>query len=84
MLHKRAEQEAQEGFYIRSRQECDKAFRKWLRKKYEEAKKIKADEKQRAKIHRLAARRSRKSRVLASAVRQSNAFRYVDYYGYRY
>ena len=37
-----------------------------------------------ARVHRLLARKSRKSQQLARAIKQAMAFKYVDYYGYRY
>lgn len=84
LLKRRQEKEQTDGFYIRSRQECDQAFKEWLKRKNLEAKRHRQEEKQRARMHRLAARKSRKSLALAKAIKQSNAFKYVDYYGYRF
>lgn len=84
LLAKRQEQEANEGLIIRSRDDCDKAFRDWLRRKNTDLKRARAAEKQKAKMMRIMARKARKTQALTKAVRQSNAFRYVDYYGYRF
>lgn len=84
LLKRREEQEAHDGYYVRSREDCDKAFRQWLKHKAHEARKARAAERMKAKLHRLAARRTRKSTTLAKAIRESQSFRYVDYYGYRF
>ncbi|XP_060085594.1 coiled-coil domain-containing protein 181-like [Ylistrum balloti] len=84
LLAKRQEQEASEGLIIRSRDDCDKAFRDWLRRKNTDLKRARAVEKQKAKMMRIMARKARKTQALTKAVRQSNSFRYVDYYGYRF
>lgn len=57
---------------------------RWLKKKNLEAKRHRQEEKQRARMHRLAARKSRKSIALAKAIKQTSSFKYVDYYGYRF
>ncbi|XP_021355282.1 coiled-coil domain-containing protein 181-like [Mizuhopecten yessoensis] len=84
LLSKRQEQETNEGLIIRSRDDCDKAFRDWLRRKSTDLKRARAIERQKARMMRIAARKARKTQALTKAVRQSNAFRYVDYYGYRF
>jgi hypothetical protein len=61
-----------------------KKFCRWLKRKNMETKRHRIEERQRARMHRLAARKSRKSLALAKAIKQSNAFKYVDYYGYRF
>ncbi len=57
---------------------------RWLKKKNQDTKKDKKDDKQRQRIHKLMVRRTRKAVALARAIKQSQSFRYVDYYGYRY
>ena len=57
---------------------------RWLKKKNQESQKSKKDDKQQQRIHKLIVRRTRKAVQLARAIKQSQAFRYVDYYGYRY
>ncbi|VDI22950.1 Hypothetical predicted protein, partial [Mytilus galloprovincialis] len=84
LLKRRQEKEQTDGFIIRSRTDCDQAFRGWLKRKNLEAKRHRQEEKQLARMHRLAARKTRKSLALAKAIKQSNAFKYVDYYGYRF
>ncbi|PVD28137.1 hypothetical protein C0Q70_10722 [Pomacea canaliculata] len=84
LLKKRQEQEIQEGYYIRSREECDKAYREWLRKKYAEVLKQRSAEKQRNKTYRILMRKTRKNAMMVRSIHQAQAFRYVDYYGYRY
>ena len=59
-------------------------FYRWLKHKAHEARKARAAERMKARLHRLAARRSRKSTTLAKAIKDSQSFRYVDYYGYRF
>ena len=57
---------------------------RWLRKKNSEIRKLRADEMNRNRVARLMSRRSRKSQQLAQAMTHAQAFKYVDYYGYRY
>lgn len=57
---------------------------RWMRQKAIDARKARAAERQKAKLQRLAARRARKSISLSKSIRESNSFRYVDYYGYRF
>lgn len=83
-LQKREQKEYDEGWYVRPREECDRAYREWLKRKNAEIKRQREEDKQRARIHRLWLRRSRKSQQLAKAIKQAQAFRYVDYYGYRF
>uniref|UniRef100_A0A1I8HPL5 Coiled-coil domain-containing protein 181 n=1 Tax=Macrostomum lignano TaxID=282301 RepID=A0A1I8HPL5_9PLAT len=68
---------------IHSPEECRKAFRSWLKRKEEQRRQEEKLERQRARITRLALRRSRKSQALASALLAANSYRYMDYYGYR-
>ncbi|XP_025097933.1 coiled-coil domain-containing protein 181-like isoform X4 [Pomacea canaliculata] len=84
LLKKRQEQEIQEGYYIRSREECDKAYREWLRKKYAEVLKQRSAEKQRNKTYRILMRKTRKNAMMVRSIHQAQAFRYVDYYGGEY
>ncbi|KAK7503064.1 hypothetical protein BaRGS_00005690, partial [Batillaria attramentaria] len=84
LLKKREEQEMKDGYYVRSREECDKAYKEWLKQKYAEIRRQRAAERQRVKAFRSQARRTRKQQMMARALRQSQAFRYVDYYGYRF
>ncbi|XP_062605607.1 coiled-coil domain-containing protein 181-like isoform X2 [Saccostrea cucullata] len=76
LLKKREEMESTDGFYIRSRQECDQAFRQWLRQKNAEIRKKRATERQAIKLQRLMARRSKKANTLRRAVVFSDAFRF--------
>ncbi|XP_070190685.1 coiled-coil domain-containing protein 181-like isoform X2 [Littorina saxatilis] len=84
LLKKREEQEIKDGYYVRSREECDMAYKEWLKQKYAELKRQKIAEKQRVRSFRSQFRRTRKQQMMVRAVRQSQAFRYVDYYGYRF
>ncbi|XP_048767786.2 coiled-coil domain-containing protein 181-like isoform X2 [Ostrea edulis] len=84
LLKKREEMESTDGFYIRSRQECDQAFRQWIKKKSSESRKARFMEQQQHRLSRLAARKTRKNLSNLKAMKQSNSFVYVDYYGYRY
>ncbi|XP_052810804.1 coiled-coil domain-containing protein 181-like isoform X12 [Mya arenaria] len=84
LLKRRQEQEMHDGYFIRSRDDCEKAYKQWLKHKAMEARKARAAERQKAKLQRLAARRARKSISLSKSIRESNSFRYVDYYGYRF
>ena len=59
-------------------------YYRWLKKKREDSRNTKVLEKQRVRIHKLMVRRSHKALQLARAIRQSQSFNYVDYYGYRY
>ncbi|XP_060581215.1 coiled-coil domain-containing protein 181-like [Ruditapes philippinarum] len=63
---------------------CDKSFFRWLKHKAIEARKARSAERNKAKLQRLAARRSRKSISLSKSIREAQSFRYVDYYGYRF
>ncbi|XP_013404625.1 coiled-coil domain-containing protein 181 isoform X2 [Lingula anatina] len=83
-LETREEKETQEGYYLSPREECDKAFRAWLRKKNAEARMVNQAYRQRTRMHQLLARKSRKSQQLAKAINAAQAYRYVDYYGYRF
>ncbi|KAH3727029.1 hypothetical protein DPMN_052954 [Dreissena polymorpha] len=84
LLKRRQEQEMHDGYYVRSREECEKAYKLWLKQKAIDARKARAAERAKAKLQRLAARRARKSISLSKSIRESNSFRYVDYYGYRF
>ncbi|XP_045197008.1 coiled-coil domain-containing protein 181-like isoform X2 [Mercenaria mercenaria] len=84
LLKRRQDQEMHEGYYVRSREECEKAYKQWLKHKAIEARKARAAERNKAKLQRLAARRSRKSISLSKSIREAQSFRYVDYYGYRF
>ena len=57
---------------------------RWLKKKNQDSKKAKKQEVARLRINKLLIRRTRKAMQLVRAIRQSQSFRYVDYYGYRY
>lgn len=76
LLKRRQEMESTEGFYVRSRQECDQAFRQWLRQKNAEIRKSRANERQKIKLQRLMARRSRKANNIRRAIVFSDAFRF--------
>ncbi|KAI8498481.1 hypothetical protein Bbelb_236830 [Branchiostoma belcheri] len=52
-IEEQRKREQEEGFYLRAREDCDKAYKQ-------------------------------KSQELSQAIRQAQAFRYVDYYGYRF
>ena len=56
----------------------------WLKKKNADLRKARQEEMAKARVHKLLARKSRKSQQLAHAIKQAQAFKYVDYYGYRY
>ncbi|XP_074649596.1 iron-sulfur clusters transporter ABCB7, mitochondrial-like [Tubulanus polymorphus] len=83
-LERQRQREIQSMYFIRERQECDKAFKQWLKKKNSDKQKEIQSSRQKARIHSLASRRSRKSQALARAIKQAQAFRYVDYYGYKF
>jgi len=55
-----------------------------LKKKNQELRRQRQADKQRGRVHILLNRRSRSAVALAKAIRQSQSFQYVDYYGYRY
>ncbi|XP_064629187.1 coiled-coil domain-containing protein 181-like isoform X2 [Lineus longissimus] len=75
--------EVQDGYYYRTRKDCDKAYKAWLKKKNADMKNSKDYKKKKQSIAMLYLRRSRKSQALARAIQYSHSFRYVDYYGYR-
>ena len=75
--------EHDEGWYLRERRDCNRAFRVWLRNKNEMARKAKENE---MKVRRKSIRemrRARKAQKLLEKIRESQQMKYVDYYGYR-
>uniref|UniRef100_A0A1I8HJC0 Coiled-coil domain-containing protein 181 n=1 Tax=Macrostomum lignano TaxID=282301 RepID=A0A1I8HJC0_9PLAT len=66
-----------------SQEDCRRAFKQWLRRKEEQRRQEEKLERQRARITRLALRRSRKSQALANALMAADSYRYLDYHGYR-
>ncbi|XP_056013653.1 coiled-coil domain-containing protein 181-like isoform X4 [Ostrea edulis] len=76
LLKKREEMESTDGFYIRSRQECDQAFRQWLKLKNAEIRKKRSNERQKVKLQRLMVRRSRRANLLRRSIVFSDAFRF--------
>ena len=59
-------------------------FSRWLKKKNADVRRQQSLERQRSKMYRVQVKRSRKTQALVRALKESQAFRYVDYYGYRY
>lgn len=55
-----------------------------MKKKKAQAAEERNQTEEKARLHTLLARKSRKSRQLASALRHAQTFRYIDYYGYRF
>lgn len=62
-------------------QDC---YCRWIKKKSSESRKARFMEQQQHRLSRLAARKTRKNLSNLKAMKQSNSFVYVDYYGYRY
>ncbi|XP_067675742.1 coiled-coil domain-containing protein 181-like isoform X2 [Haliotis asinina] len=84
LLKHREDQEMKDGYQTVSRDECDRAFKEWIKKKNIESRKLKAVERQKNRSARISAKRSRRSASLLRAIRNSQSFQYVDYYGYRF
>ncbi|XP_046327112.2 coiled-coil domain-containing protein 181-like isoform X2 [Haliotis rufescens] len=84
LLKHRQDQEMKDGYQTVSRDECDKAFKEWIKKKNVESRKMKVVERQKSRSARISAKRSRRSASLLRAIRNSQSFQYVDYYGYRF
>lgn len=84
LLHRRQQQEKMEGYFMRPREECEQAFKEWLKKKNADLRRQQSLERQKSKMYRVQVKRSRKTQALVRALKESQAFRYVDYYGYRY
>ncbi|XP_046553859.1 LOW QUALITY PROTEIN: coiled-coil domain-containing protein 181-like [Haliotis rubra] len=84
LLQHREDQEMKDGYQTVSRDECDRAFKEWVKKKNIESRKLKAVERQKSRSARISAKRSRRSASLLRAIRNSQSFQYVDYYGYRF
>ncbi|XP_019647757.1 PREDICTED: coiled-coil domain-containing protein 181-like isoform X1 [Branchiostoma belcheri] len=83
-IEEQRKREQEEGFYLRAREDCDKAYKQWLRRKNKEIQEEKMATKKKKKRLKSSERKSRKSQELSQAIRQAQAFRYVDYYGYRF
>ncbi|XP_035686135.1 coiled-coil domain-containing protein 181-like isoform X1 [Branchiostoma floridae] len=83
-IEEQRKREQEEGFYLRAREDCDKAYKQWLRRKNKEIQQEKVATKKKKKRLKSSERKSRKSQELSQAIRQAQAFRYVDYYGYRF
>ncbi|ESO89154.1 hypothetical protein LOTGIDRAFT_229064 [Lottia gigantea] len=79
LLKRRQQQEMKEGFVVHNREDCEKNFRRWLRRKNAEIRRKKNAERQKMRYLRLASRKSRKSQALARAINQSQSYKYVDY-----
>ena len=75
--------EHDEGWYLRERRDCNKAFRLWLRNKNEMARKAKVHESRVRKQSIREMRRARKEQKLMEKIREAQQLKYVDYYGYR-
>ena len=57
---------------------------RWLRKKNKDSRRQHVLDKHRTQIGQLLGRRTHTALAIARAMRQSQSFHYVDYYGYRY
>ncbi|RUS83011.1 hypothetical protein EGW08_009248, partial [Elysia chlorotica] len=80
LLQRRQQQERMEGYFMRPREECEQAFKEWLKKKNADLRRQQSLERQRSKLYRVQVKRSRKTQALVRALKESQAFRYVDYY----
>ncbi|XP_078493343.1 coiled-coil domain-containing protein 181-like [Ciona intestinalis] len=76
--------EIDEGWYIRERAECRKAFRQWLRKKNEAARQAQMQDKLLRRQSLKQAREARRAQKLLESIRESQQMKYVEYYGYRF
>ncbi|CAH1228905.1 CCDC181 [Branchiostoma lanceolatum] len=83
-IEEQRKREQEQGFYLRAREDCDKAYKQWLRRKNKEIQQEQMATKKKKKRLKSSERKSRKSQELSQAIRQAQAFRYVDYYGYRF
>ncbi|GFN93683.1 coiled-coil domain-containing protein 181 [Plakobranchus ocellatus] len=84
LLQRRQQQEKMDGYFMRPREECEQAFKEWLKKKNADLRRQQSLERQKSRMYRVQVKRSRKTQALVRALKESQAFRYVDYYGYRY
>ncbi|XP_076466796.1 uncharacterized protein LOC143298019 isoform X2 [Babylonia areolata] len=84
LLKRREDQGVKETYYVRSREECNTAYKEWLKKKYTEFRQQRAAEKERQRTVMAMARRNRKQQMIVRALRHSPAFRYSDIYGNRF
>uniref|UniRef100_F6X3J8 Coiled-coil domain-containing protein 181 n=1 Tax=Ciona intestinalis TaxID=7719 RepID=F6X3J8_CIOIN len=73
--------EIDEGWYIRERAECRKAFRQWLRKKNEAARQAQMQDKLLRRQSLKQAREARRAQKLLESIRESQQMKYVEYYG---
>jgi hypothetical protein len=83
-LHKAEQAELSEGSSVHQPQDCERAYRKWLRKKRQEAKRQCEEERHRVAIYSLIGRRSKKSIALAQAMSVAHGFLFCDYFGNHY
>ncbi|XP_076822554.1 uncharacterized protein LOC143468948 [Clavelina lepadiformis] len=75
--------EIDEGWFMRERKDCNKAFRQWLQNKNRMARKAKEEEKQLKKQSIREMRRARKVQKLMASIQEAQQMKYVEYYGYR-
>lgn len=84
LLRRRKEKEEAEGYLLRTRDDCERAYREWLHRKEKELRRRKQEELAKMKVRRSARKMSRKAVKLSKAISDAQSFRYVDYYGYRF
>ncbi|XP_033100405.1 coiled-coil domain-containing protein 181-like [Anneissia japonica] len=82
--HKQLEQESKQCLQQRSRAECEKSYKAWVRSKNQQLREQQSLSRAQALSTKQQAQRSRKSRTLAKALQVAQTYRYTDYYGYRF
>ncbi|XP_071955112.1 uncharacterized protein [Antedon mediterranea] len=83
-FHKHFEEENKQGQQQRSREECEKTYKAWVRSKNYQLREQQSLSRAHALTSKHQIQRSRKSRTLAKALQVAQTYRYTDYYGYRF
>ncbi|XP_028857655.1 coiled-coil domain-containing protein 181 [Denticeps clupeoides] len=73
--------ELESGFYFHNREECEKAFKMWLRRKRAEKRAEKLAARERSRRLVLEERRNRRMQDLLCTVNEAKTFRFSDAYG---
>ncbi|XP_071506847.1 uncharacterized protein [Diadema antillarum] len=76
--------EEREAYFMRSREDCERAFKQWVRSKNASLRQAHSFQRATSLESKKRARQSRKSQNLAKALEVAQAYRYNEYYGYRF
>lgn len=76
--------EHDEGFYLRQRKDCNKAFHRWLKNKNKSEEQEKLKETSARKQTRSEARHAKRAQNLIKMIQEFQQKSYIEYYGYRF